>query len=500
MNNNKILIIGSGLSGLLNGYILSREGLEVTILEKEPRPGGNLQTFRVKNHEFETGVHYVGSLGPGQILNRYWNYFGLSNRIRIQKLDQEGFDHILIGEELFRHAQGFDNFTAGLEARFPRSQSDLKRYVHTLMETASAFPMYNLELPSGHREEPYLHRSARQFLESFNNRTVAGDHPVPLGSALAGSNFLYGGSPIAPLHVSALIHHSFITGVWRFTGGSRQIATILSDQIQSYGGKICTSCEVISIERKNGDFMVKTKTGEVAQAPILISSLHPAVTLSLLAPELCRSSYRQRIESATGTVASFILFLGMKPGVFPYFNHNVYYHKGPDIWNEPGLSGNDWPGMFLLSMSCTSEDQKFADGVTLMTYMNYEEVKQWEHTRSGNRGQDYLDFKEERTQRLLQFAGKAFPGLLPAIDYMTASTPLTYRDYTGIPEGSLYGIAKDFNRPEVTSIMARTKVPGLYFTGQNTNLHGLLGVTIGSVLTAGEIIGLGYLLGKIRNC
>ncbi|HPS62418.1 MAG TPA: FAD-dependent oxidoreductase, partial [Bacteroidales bacterium] len=61
MSRNDVVIIGSGLSGLLCGVILAREGLGVTVLEKEPRAGGNLLTFSRNGVNFETGVHYVGS-------------------------------------------------------------------------------------------------------------------------------------------------------------------------------------------------------------------------------------------------------------------------------------------------------------------------------------------------------------------------------------------------------------------------------------------------------
>ena len=40
-----ILIIGSGLGGLVCGVILSREGYRVKILEKNKQVGGSLQTY-----------------------------------------------------------------------------------------------------------------------------------------------------------------------------------------------------------------------------------------------------------------------------------------------------------------------------------------------------------------------------------------------------------------------------------------------------------------------
>ncbi len=46
MRNFDVVIIGSGLGGLLCANILSKEGLHVAVLEKHHTPGGNLQTFK----------------------------------------------------------------------------------------------------------------------------------------------------------------------------------------------------------------------------------------------------------------------------------------------------------------------------------------------------------------------------------------------------------------------------------------------------------------------
>ena len=48
-------------------------------------------------------------------------------------------------------------------------------------------------------------------------------------------------------------------------------------------------------------------------------------------------------------------------------------------------------------------------------------------------------------------------------------------------------------------ISVKTKVPNLYLTGQNINLHGVLGVTECALLTCGAIIGKEYLLNKIKS-
>jgi len=46
-------------------------------------------------------------------------------------------------------------------------------------------------------------------------------------------------------------------------------------------------------------------------------------------------------------------------------------------------------------------------------------------------------------------------------------------------------------------VAPKTKIPNFYFTGQNIDLHGVLGTTISAVLICSEILGLDYLLKKI---
>ena len=50
-----------------------------------------------------------------------------------------------------------------------------------------------------------------------------------------------------------------------------------------------------------------------------------------------------------------------------------------------------------------------------------------------------------------------------------------------------------------TFISPKTKLENLYLTGQSINMHGILGVTIGAVVTCSEIVGKEYLIEKIRK-
>ena len=67
-----VVIIGGGLGGLFTGAILSHEGMNVTILEKNATIGGGLQSFKRFGMVFDTGMHVIAGLGPNGNIRRLW--------------------------------------------------------------------------------------------------------------------------------------------------------------------------------------------------------------------------------------------------------------------------------------------------------------------------------------------------------------------------------------------------------------------------------------------
>ncbi|MCX6251455.1 MAG: FAD-dependent oxidoreductase [Bacteroidetes bacterium] len=495
MNHCDIIIIGSGLGGLLCGYILAKEGKNVCILERNPRPGGCLQTFRRNGVEFDTGVHYLGGLDKGQVLERYFRYFGLMDRVDFERLNENGFDIIAFDDTEFPIAMGFENFREQLLLHFPSSATALLRYTEGLEKISKAFPLYNLEVPADHREDIYRERSAFTFFSSFD---AASPNGYDLSKVLAGNSFLYAGDPATtPLHVAALINHSFISSAWRPVGGSMQIAEHLVREIQKMGGTVLTNRNVTTIHPGNDRFTLNTGSNELFISDLLIADTHPAAALKMINPGLVRKSYRDRIIGLEKTTSSFALYIVTKENSFPQLDHNVYFHKKKrDILSS---GGSEWPDHYMLQTPAYSGVSSSAKSIVVMTTMNFREVEKWSDTITGQRGSDYEEFKKEKAEKLLDLVAQKFSGIHSCIDSTEISTPLTWRDYTGTPEGSMYGIQRDWHDPLRTTVLPKTKIPGLFFTGQNTNLHGVLGVTIGSVLTCSEIIGIEYLLKKIRN-
>ena len=114
MDTYDVVLIGGGLGGLECGSVLSKEGYKVCVLEKNARTGGCFQSFYRNGRLLDTGIHYVGSLDEGKILHQYFKYFGILNRLQLQRLDEEAFDVVCFPEEEYAYAMGHDRYVDGL--------------------------------------------------------------------------------------------------------------------------------------------------------------------------------------------------------------------------------------------------------------------------------------------------------------------------------------------------------------------------------------------------
>ncbi len=121
MRQFDVVIIGSGLGGLLSAVILAREGMRVAVIEQNKQVGGCLQTFSFEKKIFDSCVHYIGALDEGQTQRRIFQYAGIMEELRLKRMDPDCFDEIIFGEEslVYPQAQGADNFITQLLPFFP---------------------------------------------------------------------------------------------------------------------------------------------------------------------------------------------------------------------------------------------------------------------------------------------------------------------------------------------------------------------------------------------
>lgn len=486
------VIIGSGLGGLECAHILSKAGMSVLLLERGTQAGGCLQSYRRHGLAFDTGFHYVGGLDEGQSLHSAFRHLGLL-RLPWQRLDNH-FDRVTIGNQTFSFAQGYDAFVETLTVAFPAERDALNRYADMLKQCGEQqFDALNPQTGESSLLSRLFETSAYQYLtETF--------HDPLLINVLCGTSLkMELRKESLPLFTFAHGNGSFIESSWRLKGDGSLIVNSLADGIRMHGGEIICNAEVQELVEKDGKLVhAVCSNGEIYEGTIFISNIHPAVTCNLVKQSSrMKKVYRSRITHLENSFGMFTVSLRIKPQTLRYFNWNQYIYKEPDVWAFH-LKNNPVSGV-LVSCRIPEDGSKYVQQVDLLTPMNWSECEQWSHTEVGRRGEDYKAMKKRVADECITLAERFIPGLRDRITGCYTSTPLTYRNYTLTPEGSAYGLRKDFRNPMITLLSPRTPIPNLLLTGQNLMLHGLHGVTMTALFTCAEVLGKEPIWNIVKN-
>lgn len=494
-----VVIVGGGLGGLLCGVLLAKNGKKVCILEKNKQAGGCLQSFAVHKKLFDSCIHYIGGLGEGHTLNRIFKYAGIMQHLKLKPYDNNGVDRIAFGsaEEEYPHAVGEENFIKQLLPYFPDEKSALLNYLTLVKDTTARFPMYHLQNTDAAGKAALASMELSAVINSLT------ENPL-LREVLMGNNLLYAGvRGKTPFYLHALVMESYLHSAHKVVPGSGEITKYLVREFRKYGGIVHRKSPVVKIEDEQGLLTCAiTAAGDRFFADTFVAAIHPALLEKILDHRLMRPAFHQRIGGLEQTQSAFMVNLVLKPQTVKFKPHNLYWHRNLDAL--AAIDGKNWPATYALYFSEDEANPGFADRISILTYMDAKATSNWErslnHTaQPATRGQAYEAFKENYARLLVTTVEERLPKLSANVVAQSVATPLTFRDYTGNPYGSLYGILKDVGAEGRTTINTRTRINNLFLTGQNVNLHGVLGVSITSVLTAGEIIGLDILLEKIKS-
>ncbi len=234
--------------------------------------------------------------------------------------------------------------------------------------------------------------------------------------------------------------------VWRLQGGGKTLCDALCE-----GQKVLLRKRVTSIH----DHEVTCADGSSYRADVVVSDIHPLVTMRLLLDPV-RRAYTRRLESLANGPGVFTVNIQLRQGEMSPVNHSIFLDDTVMIhFGEADARG-------------------FARSVDLM---GFEMPGQARHD---GEGQD----REARAEELIRKAAERLPELPSSIERYWTSTPATWERFTGTPGGSAYGIMK---HSRLDYIAPQTPLPWLFLTGQNLGLHGILGTSVTAINTCKSI-------------
>ena len=251
-------------------------------------------------------------------------------------------------------------------------------------------------------------------------------------------------------------------GIYRFVGGSQQLADDLALFITRHGGRILTGQKVSGLKGEGDKFQITNHQSSIInhQFDTVVSTLHPKQLLRLTDMPLFRTIARNRILSTPETLGSFKTYIRLKPDTLPYdpVTHFMPKHN------------------LLVMTPCATKNQSFARTIETVMPLDYNELAPWHENRKNDYAA-YEAFKHTQEQKTLDLIEQIYPDIRTQMEDIFSSTSLTYRDDYLSPEGAMFGMSES-----VGSV--RTRLKGFYLSGQNIFLHGLCGV----VMTAQQTV------------
>jgi phytoene dehydrogenase-like protein len=497
-------VIGSGAGGLAAAVPLAQKGLKVLVCEQHKRAGGWTHSFNKQGHKFSPGVHYIGSLQPGESLRKVYEGLGVSQDLAFCEINPDGYDHIYIGDERFDYPKGKQALAERLKARFPHEAQGIDGYLDMVSKLVDG--LHDL----GHVKNPldavqaapgagsilrWALRSGQQLVDHFVSDPVlkailmgqAGDHGMP------------------PSQVSALMQASitqhYFNGAYYPLGGAEAIPNAFVKALQRAGGelRLRTRVEKILLEDKRA-VGVRLADGTELRSRYVISNADTGITFDgligreHLSPKLRRK--QEKIEYSTSALSLFFA-TDMDLRAAGLDSGNNWYYDNADLETlyQNGLGDHvlhaDIPEMMFLTCTTLKDPSKMHNGqhsCEAFAFVGYEPFAKWADSKHGDRPGDYNAMKEDLAWRMIQGLEKRIPGLSKHITFWDLGTPLTNQHYINATIGNLYGTAKSIKQLGPLGFGTQTEFEGLLLCGASTDSHGVAGVTATGLAAARRIL------------
>ncbi|WP_375183520.1 phytoene desaturase family protein, partial [Marinobacter sp.] len=304
--------------------------------------------------------------------------------------------------------------------------------------------------------------------------------------------------------IHALIARHYLYGGYYPIGGASEMAKTIIPVVQQSGGEVFTYADVKEILIEKGKAVgVRMADGEDVRAPLVISNAGVFNTFGPLLPDSApeKDYYQQKLQTVERSMASNCLYIGLKDTAenlkLPKTNYWIY--PGPDYEKHLAdfMAAPEEADIPLTYISFPSaKDPSFEERypgratIEIVAPGPFEWYADWADKTWGKRGEDYEAEKEAYAQRLLAKLYEKFPHLDGKVDYYELSTPLSTDYFCRYSKGEIYGLNHTPDRFEQDWLKPKTRIPGLYLTGQDVMTCGVVGAMIGGLLTTIAVSGL----------
>lgn len=488
----KITIIGAGLGGLTFGALAVKDGHQVTIYEKNSRPGGVVALLEHEGYKFEQGPLLVGDMLEEEPVFEILK--GLDIHLETIRADR---DTVMPDYDMFAPKDYSGEYWRRdrLKELFPEEAENIDRYykfyddvmylryLSTLPKTA----INKIKLALAFlKVKKYVNMNAdeltKYFFKSEKIRTLytgiladfCADPSEVQGLGVVFTNLETTYDKRIPLYRN---NKKYYPGFCYIKGGCQKIPESLANYFTSNGGIIHYNTIVDKVIVENGRACgVHLETGEIISSDMVVGCGGAKdFFFNTVGKEHLDDNYINILNSFRPMEAVFMLHLGVDIDPMEYMRSALLYCYGmydlhsatENLRNGIYHEGYDGYLLFVPSYHAPEFAPKGKHCLTIYTVAP-------DTLKNGT----WEELKDEYAKKLISLAEKQIPDLSKHITTMKIMTADDYKVYTHMSKCSFGGIVPIWNQQNPTHI---TPVKNLIFVGQQSeNVGGLGNVIIGS--------------------
>ena len=470
-NNYDVIVIGSGIGGLVTATQLVAKGAKVLVLERYLIPGGSAGYFERQGYRFDVGASMIfgfGKQGTTNLLTRALDAVDVSLETFPDPVQIHY--HLPKGLEPKVH-RDYDKFIKELTSYFPHEKEGIRRFYDECWQVfncLNAIPLLSLEEPR------YL---TRVFFQ--NPQACLGlVKYLPLNAGEVARRYIKDPQllkfidmecycwSVVPAMQTPMINAGMVFsdrhygGINYPKGGVGQIGQKLVEGLEKFGGEIKYQARVTEILTEGKKAVgVGLANGEKYYAKRIVSNSTRWDTFSkLLPPEKMPRQEKQWQKRYQKSPSFLSLHLGVKAEVLP--PGTECHHILLENWDQMEAS----QGTIFVSIPTLLDPDLAPPGYHIIHSFTPSWIEEWQNLDP----KAYEEKKEAAANAVIDRLEKIFPGLIEGLDYQEVGTPRTHRRFLGREDGTYGPIPRHKLMGLLGMPFNKTAIPGLYCVGDST--------------------------------
>ena len=464
--NKKIVVIGSGFSGLSAAAALANMGYQVDVYEKNATPGGRARNFKEAGFTFDMGPTWYWL---PDVFEEYFERFNkkVSEMYQLVRLDPSYRVYFGPGDFIDVPA-GMDAIYRLFEEWEPGSSKRLKKFMEDARykyQLGMKKLVYKPSLSYFEFLEPWLLRGIvhGDFLRSVSKVVRKNFRNMRLVRILEFPVIFLGATPWKTPSLYTLMNFADMgMGTWYPMGGMYSVVEAMVRLAEEQGAVFHYNAPVERILSRNGKAYGVRINGDIIEADLILSTADYHHTESELLDTEERSYSEKYWDTRKMAPSALLYYIGLDKPVQGLLHHNLFFDEDFDRHADEIYKTPQWPEKPAIYVSCSSKTdpavapEGYENLIVLIPVApglkDTEEIKQ-----------KYYELTLKRIEKL---TGESLSGRV-VYKRMYAHSDFS-SDYHSF-KGNAYGLANTLDQTAIFRPSLRSrKLKNLFYAGQLT--------------------------------